>query len=66
MEDLSKAFAKLGVSAEKAAKAFQNLASHIPPFTEADILRVKQNPSLSFIDKIRIIRRMRKQMKGEK
>lgn len=64
MEELNKAFAKLGVSIEEAANAFRNFARYIPPFTEEDIARVKRNPSLSFIDKFRIIRNIRKQMKG--
>lgn len=58
MEQLSKAFAEFGVSVQEAAR-------YIPPFTEEDILAVKMNPSLSFIAKYRIIRNMRKQMKGE-
>ena len=65
MEQLSKAFAEFGVSAQEAADAFQEFARYIPPFTEEDILAVKMNPSLSFIAKYRIIRNMRKQMKGE-
>ena len=62
--DLSKAFASISISAEQASNAFRNFAACIPPFTEEDILRIKMNPSLSFISKFKIIRSMRKQMKG--
>lgn len=62
--DLSKAFASVAVSTEQASNAFRDFSACIPPFTEEDILRIKMNPSLSFISKIRIIRSMRKQMKG--
>lgn len=57
---------KLGTTTEKACEAFSDFAALIPPFTKGDILRIKANPSLSFIDKIRIIRSMKKQMKGER
>lgn len=62
--DLSKAFASIGVSTEQASNAFRDFSACIPPFTEEDILRIKMNPGLSFISKIRIIRSMRKQMRG--
>lgn len=62
-EELSKTFASLGVSCEEAAEAFTELVKYIPPFTEADILRVRMNPSLSMLDKFRIIRWMRKQIR---
>ena len=62
--DLSKAFASVAVSTEQASNAFQDFSACIPPFTEEDILRIKMNPSLSFISKIGIIRFVRKQMKG--
>ena len=62
--DLSKAFSSLSISTEQASNAFRDLSACIPPFTEEDILRIKMNPSLSFVSKIRIIRSMRKQMKG--
>lgn len=62
--DLSKAFASIGVSTEQASNAFRDFSACIPPFTEEDILRIKMSPSLSFISKIKIIRSMRRQMKG--
>ena len=60
----SLAFKNLGITAEE-AKAFQEFAKVIPPFTEEDILAVHMNPSLSFIEKHKLIRNMRKQMKKE-
>lgn len=65
LSELSDAMGRMAVSAEKAAEAFQNLSGNIPPFTEEDIQRVKENPSLTFLEKHRIIRSMQKQMKGE-
>lgn len=64
-EELSKAFASVGTSCEEAADAFTEMAAYIPPFTEADILRVRMNPSLSMLDKVRIIRSMRKKQIGK-
>lgn len=56
-----------GLSVDEAVKAFQELSKVIPPFTEDDVLAVKMNPSLSFIEKYRLVRNMRKQMKrGER
>ena len=63
--DLSKAFREFGVSAEKACESLRNLSACIPPFTEDDILRVRMNPSLSLVQKFKIIRSMRKSMKGK-
>lgn len=62
-EELSKTFASLGVSCEEAAEAFSEMAKYLPPYTEEDILRVRMNPSLSMLDKFRIIRSMRKEMR---
>lgn len=41
----SLAFKNLGITAEEAAKAFQEFAKVIPPFTEEDILAVHMNSS---------------------
>lgn len=59
------AFKNLGISVSEAEKAFQEFVKVIPPFTEEDILAVHMNPSLSFIEKHKLIRKMRKQMKGD-
>lgn len=64
--DLSKAFGEIGVSTEKASESLRNLSACIPPFTENDIWRVRMNPSLSQFQKFKIIRSIRKSMKGAK
>lgn len=60
--DISDAFKTLGMSAEQAADAFREFAAHLPPITEEDIQLVKLNPSLSWFEKFKIIRSMRKMM----
>lgn len=65
LELLSKAMANVGINADQATEAVKEFSSHIPPFTEDDILRIKMNSSLSTVAKIKIIKEMRKQMKGE-
>lgn len=65
LETLSKVMSIFGISAHQATETVEELAAHIPPFTEDDILRIKINPSLSVVDKIKIIKNMRKQMKKE-
>lgn len=51
------------VSTEELSKAITEFAKHIPPISEYDIDLVNMNPSLSFIQKLRIIRKIRKSMK---
>lgn len=65
LELLSKAMTNVGTNADRATEAVKEFLSHIPPFTEDDILRIKMNPSLSTVDKIKIIKETRTQMKGE-
>ena len=65
VSDLSSAFAKVGTSVEEAAEAFQKLSACIGPFTEDDIQLVRMNPSLSPFEKFKIIRAMRKSMRGK-
>lgn len=65
LEASYKAMYNFGISTNKAAESIKEFVSHIPPFTEDDILRIRKNTSLSMVAKIRIIRNMRKQMKGE-
>lgn len=62
--DLSKAFSELSVSTREACESMRLLSACVPPFTEEDIRLVRMNPSLSLIQKYKIIRSMRKQMKG--
>lgn len=66
MEKLIAIMENFGIAANNASEAFQKFSSLIPPFTEDDILRVKANPSLSMVEKIRIVRNMRKQMMRRK
>lgn len=65
LDVLSKATYNFGISTNKAAESIKEFVSHIPPFTGDDVLRIRMNSSLSMVAKIRIIRDMRKQMKGE-
>ena len=51
------------VSTEEMIKAVQEFSKHLPPISEEDIELVKCNPSISFISKIKLIRKMRKAMK---
>lgn len=48
------------VSTEELSKAIAELAKHIPPISEQDIGMVKMNPSLSFIQKVFITRKMKR------
>lgn len=51
------------VSTEELSKAITEFAKHIPPITEQDIALVKMNPSLSFIQKALITRKMKRIMR---
>ena len=51
------------VSTAEMIKAVQELSKHLPSISEEDIELIKQNPSMSFISKIMLIRKMRKAMK---
>ena len=51
------------VSTAEMIKAVQELSKHLPPISEEDIELVKHNPSISFISKIKLIRKMRIAMK---
>lgn len=65
VETLAATIRAVGVSSEKAAKAAQELTSLLPPFSKEDELRVQMNPSLTQIDKYKIIKAMRKQNQKE-
>ena len=54
------------VSTAEMIKAVQELSKHLPPITEEDIELIKRNPSISFISKIKIIRRMKRSMQCQK
>ena len=51
------------VSTEELSKAITEFAKHIPPITEQDIALVKMNPSLSFVQKALITRKMKRIMR---
>ena len=61
VETLAATIRAVGVSSEQATKAVQEFTNLIPPFTKEDELRVQMNPSLTQIDKYKIIKAMRKQ-----
>lgn len=65
VETLAATIRAVGVSSEEAAKAAQELTSLLPPFSKEDELRVQMNPSLTQIDKYKIIKAMRKQNQKE-
>lgn len=64
-ETLAATIRAVGVSSEKAAKAAQDFTNLIPPFTKEDELRIQMNPSLTQLDKYKIIKAMRKQNQKE-
>lgn len=51
------------VSTEELGNAIKELMRHMPPISEHEIDLVKMNPSLSFISKLRIMRRMKRAIK---
>lgn len=66
VETLAATIRAVGVSSEEAAaKAAQELTSLLLPFSKEDELRVQLNPSLTQIDKYKIIKAMRKQNQKE-
>ena len=58
--------ATVGETMEEIANALQELFRCIPSLSKEDIELVRRNPSISFLQKLRIIRRIRKSMKNEK
>lgn len=65
VETLAATIRAVGVSSEEAEKAAQEFANLLPPFTKEDELRVQMNPSLTQLDKYKIIKAMRKQNQKE-
>lgn len=53
----------IGVTTEEMGRAVGELVKNIPPLSEKDIDLIKRNPSLSFFQKAKIIKRMRKTLK---
>lgn len=62
VETLAATIRAVGVSSEQAAQEFTSL---LPPFSKEDELRVQMNPSLTQLDKYKIIKAMRKQNQKE-
>lgn len=65
VETLAATIRAVGVSSEQAAKAAQEFTNLIPPFTKEDEVRIQMNPSLTQLDKYKIIKAMRKQNQKE-
>ncbi|OUQ62911.1 hypothetical protein B5E53_16950 [Eubacterium sp. An11] len=53
----------IGVTTEEMGRAVGELIKNIPPLSEKDIGLIKRNPFLSFFQKAKIIKRMRKTLK---
>lgn len=51
------------VSTDELEKAIIEFSKHIPPISEQDVSMVKMNPSLSFIQKALITRKMKRIMR---
>lgn len=52
-----------GISTEKLGKAIAELMKHVPPISEHDIDLIKENPNLSFFQKMIITRKMKRTMR---
>ena len=65
VETLAATIRAVGVSSEQAAKAAQEFTSLLPPFTKEDEVRIQMHPSLTQLDKYKIIKAMRKQNQKE-
>lgn len=65
VEALAATIRAVGVSSEQAAKAAQEFTNLTPPFTKEDEVRIQMNPSLTQLDKYKIIKAMRKQNQKE-
>ena len=53
----------IGVTTKEMGRDVGELIKNIPPLSEKDIDLIKRNPSLSFFQKAKIIKRMRKTLK---
>lgn len=65
VETLAATIRAVGVSSEQAEQAAQEFKNLIPPFTKEDEVRIQMNPSLTQLDKYKIIKAMRKQNQKE-
>lgn len=62
---LTNAMKNFGITTTQASESVREFAKYIPQFTDEDIALIKANPSLSLVAKHRIIKSMKKQMKGD-
>ena len=51
-----------GISMNEAIEAMERLMAAVPPFSELDIILIRNNPSLSWLQKQKLIAKIRKQM----
>lgn len=58
--DFLKAMASAGYTTEEALHGMERLSKYIPPLGEIDIEMIKQNPSLSFFQKRKLTRQIKK------
>ncbi len=66
MQELINSFNSLGITANEACKAVNNLAQCIPPLDESDIILIKANPNISTFRKILIIWRIKRYLRYKK
>lgn len=55
-----------GMTTEELAEAISRFARAIPPLGEADIAMIRCNPSLSWLQKRRLIAKIKKQMRARR
>lgn len=58
--DVLKSMASVGYTTEEALHGIARLSKYIPPLGEIDIEMIKQNPSLSFFQKWKLTRQIKK------
>ena len=58
--DTLKAMALCGYTTDEVLQGMEEFSKYIPPLGEIDIEMIKQNPSLSFFKKWKLIRQIRK------
>lgn len=51
-----------GISSEKMTQALIDFAKKIPPLSKEDISLIKANPTLTMLQKIRLIKQIRKSL----
>ena len=56
----------IGISEAEAAEAIGRVMRHLPPIGETEIEQIKRNPSLSRLQKWRLVREIKKGANNEK